>query len=114
MKNFPRENLHVLLLEDLESFPIQTCNKIFDFLDIEKFNVVKIPYENYSVQPKSKIIYKLINHPNSLTRFAYNLFGSRFKKKLKTKLDNLNKQNLQEFNYHQMKTDTQYYLIKYF
>lgn len=114
LKFFPRKNFHVLLLEDLETFPETTCNNIFKFLKIKEFNVTPIPKENFSVLPKNKIIYKLINHPNKATRFMFNLFGNRFKKKLRVKLDTLNRKNLEEFTYPLMNVQTENYLIKYF
>jgi len=114
LKFFPRENFYVFLLEDLESFPETTCNYIFEFLKIKEFNVAPIPKENFSVLPKNKIIYKLINHPNKATRFMFNLFGNRFKEKIRVKLNALNRNNLEEFTYPPMNDETEKYLIKYF
>jgi len=117
LKYFPKENLKVILLEDLKSSAIKTCNDIFEFLNLKKFDVTKLEDDkiNKATIPTNKFIQKQMNQPSTIRNFIsyilQNILGTERKKKLH---ELINKKTLQSFEYPPIKESTFEYLVKYF
>ena len=117
LKYFPRENLEIVFLDDLQASPIDACNKIFDFLCIEKFKITKLEKQNPATLPKSKTIQKLISYRNPLRTTLSTILthtgagGKRAKDRLYKFIKG---QNLELFDYPPMKESTFDYLANYF
>jgi len=117
LKFFPRENLKVILLEDLNFSAVKTCNDIFEFLNLKKFDVTKLEVDkiNKAALPTNKFIQKYMNKPtlirNLTSYFLQHLLGTEKKKKLH---EFINKKTLKSFDYPPMKESTFEYLVKYF
>jgi len=115
LKYFPRENLQVLLLDDLNSSPVKTCNKIFDFLEIEKFQVNPIEKQNPAKIPQNKTVHRLVLRPNKLRRAVSFILTHGFGEKTKDRVYSLIKEkNLTKLEYPPMKESTYDYLANYF
>jgi len=117
LKYFPKKNLKVILLEDLNSSLIKICNDVYSFLNLKKFDVTKLEENkiNKAVIPTNKFVQKLMNDPSTIRNFiSYILqhtLGTANKKKL---YDFISKKTLKPFDYPPMKENTFEYLEKYF
>ena len=117
LKYFPKENLKVILLEDLESSVIKTCNDIFEFLNLKKFNVTKLEddFINKATLPTNKFIQWFMNKPsrtlNLMSYFLKYTIGTDKKAKLHEFID---KKTLKTFEYPPMKESNFEYQVKYF
>ena len=117
LKYFPKKNLKVILLEDLNSSSIKICNDVYSFLNLKKFDATKLEEDkiNKAVIPTNKFVQKLMNDPSTIRNFiSYILqhtLGIANKKKLH---DFISKKTLKPFDYPPMKENTFEYLEKYF
>jgi len=117
LKYFPKENLKVILLEDLKTSAIKTCNDIFEFLSVKKFDVTSLDDDqiNKAALPTNKFVQRFLSKPGIILNFtSYFLkytIGQQNKKKLH---DFINKKTLKTLEYLPMKESTFEYLVKYF
>ncbi len=89
---FPLEQMHFILFEDdfLKNRE-KTINDIFDFLNIEKEDIMVSIKSNISGKPKSKLFDTILNTPNFINRIAKKLIPSeKYKFLLKSKLLGIN------------------------
>ena len=117
LKYFPKENLKVILLEDLKLSAIKTCNDVFEFLNLKEFDITILESDkmNKAILPSNKSIQRFMNNPSRTLRlisfFLESILGSKKKKKLH---EFINKKTLKTFEYSPMKESTFEYLVKYF
>lgn len=117
LKYFPKENLKVILLDDLKSSAIKTCNEVFEFLNLKKFDVTILEDDkiNKASLPTNKFIQRNLTKPSTITFLISNILrytlGTDKKMKL---LEFINKKTVKSFEYPPMNESTFEYLVKYF
>ena len=114
---FDLENLHVVLLDDLINSQEETCNGVFEFLNIEKFQVTPIEkkQQNPSGYSKNKFIQKIIGQPNKLRNSVEFVMNHTVGEKTKHRIyHSVIDRNIQEFTYPPMKESTFDYLSDYY
>jgi len=117
LKYFNQKNLHVVLFDDFIKKPQETCNKIFDFLDIDEFSVKPLEkkQQNPVGLPKSKHIQRILGQPNKLTNTVGYMIEHSLGEHTKRRLYHfVIDRNIQEINYPPMREATFEYLLKYF
>lgn len=117
LKYFPKKNLYVVLLDDLKTSPQLTCNEIFNFLHVSKFQIKAIPKKNQnpSALPKNKLIYLFIRRPNMIMSAASFLITHTLGEKIKGRIDDyINEKSLKSLQYPPMKESTFDFLRDYY
>lgn len=83
------KNVHVIIYEDLRDKPIETIDKLYEFLDLEKKHFKNIDEKvNVKRVQKSKLIHKLISPLNKIER---KILGKTF---LAKRLSQINEKKL--------------------
>jgi len=117
LKYYNQKNLHVVLFDDLITSPAVTCNKIFDFLDIDEIYVKPLEknQQNPVGLPKNKYIQRILGQPNKLTNTVGYMIEHSLGEQTKRRLYHyVIDRNIQETNYIPMKETTFQYLLEYF
>src|SRR3989304_9497004 len=86
LKYFPKENLRVILSDDLKSCPIKICNDVFDFFNLKQFNVSELEedQQNKSALPTNKFLQRFMNKPsrtrNLISKTLVHTLGTKNKR----------------------------------
>ncbi len=117
LKYFNQNNFQVVLFDDLIISPEVTCNKIFDFLDIDEFSVMPLEkkQQNPVGLPKNEHIQRILGQPNKLTNTVGYMIEHSLGEQAKRRLYHfVIDRNIQETNYPPMREATFQYLLEYF
>lgn len=94
---FPKEQVYILLQEDLENDANKVCQQLFRYFALEEYQSINMKRINESAMPRFFLIAKLFNANNPLKKKikqALPLVLQRFIDKLKFKIMKLNNKNI--------------------
>ncbi|WP_029520545.1 sulfotransferase [Persephonella sp. IF05-L8] len=80
---FPKENIHIILFDDLKKDPQKVLNDIFGFLKLEPIYFVEFKRENVSYKPKNVTI-NYILYKTGIKNFLKKVIPQKYKEKLKS------------------------------
>jgi hypothetical protein len=107
----PNASWHFILLEELNSNPIETLNKVFDFLKIDRANIATDKISNKSSMPRSILLQNWLNRNSNTRHFFGRFLPHTLKYKIIDTIKNLNKK---KFAYPSIDSDMEKFLREYF
>lgn len=89
---FPKENIKIVVLEELKKNPQGELNKIYDFLGVSSIQIEQLTQANKAYTPKYKWLNDIVLQPNILRKFFKLLIPSfSVRQKIRETLQKLNK-----------------------
>jgi len=117
LKYYKKENLKIVLHDELKSSPQLTCNEIFNFLDISQFQIKPLPKKNQnpSALPKNKNLQRFLRRPNKARSAASFLIAHTLGRKVKDKIGSyIDERNLKYVQYPRLNESTYDFLRNYY
>lgn len=113
-KYFPREQVFILLQEDLQKDSLSVCSKIFNFFSLNNYSKIDLSRINESAMPKVMIISKVLHMEHPFKRYIKNklpIFIQIFIDRLREKVIKVNEKKFQS---EKMTKATRERLVLYF
>jgi hypothetical protein len=104
LKYFPRENLHVVLFDDLIKTPTEVLKDVFNFLNIASDVVIEPIKSNSSAMPRSKSVHELMTKPSVFKQIARRIIPSFALYYIREMIFGI---NLEKFSYPQIDKETE-------
>jgi hypothetical protein len=108
---FPKDQFHILLLEDLQKDQEKTVNDLLLFLGIDPNSELTIKQQNPSQKPRNKLLHSWIRNQSRVKKLFKGFFPLKLRYRLRS---TILESNLMDFNYPPMEKSDYSYLAEQF